>query len=242
MDTNMNKSPRQTASDESMEPAYDTLRRYAVHLLADRERERLKLATEIHDKIGQNLLALKIDISMLHVRTRGNHPLINSKAESLLKEIDVAIQNTKSIINSLHPPVLDLGLLAAIDWQIKEFEKLGAMTCTASVNGDEETFAAYNHYTLPVIRILHEAFINAMNHGKARAACVSLSTSENMLTVQVYDDGIGIRPDDLNKPNAYGLLGIREYARMKRGTFTMMPHDPSGTLMTVQLPARDRQH
>jgi signal transduction histidine kinase len=222
---------------DGYEPTPDVMRNYAMHLLIAREKERWKLANEIHDKLGQNLLALRIDISMLHARTTETHPLINSKAANYLNEIDIAIQNIRSIINRLHPPVVKLGLLAAVEWKIKEFEKQGIITCTLEIEGDEQEFVTSSRNIIAVVRLLDEALTNAVRHGQANTSRIVLSNFQGMLTIKIYDDGIGIQASDLNKPNAYGLIGIREYAQILRGSFSIGPNPEKGTVLTIQIPA-----
>jgi signal transduction histidine kinase len=173
---------------------------------------------------------------MLHARTTETHPLINNKAANYLNEIDIAIQNIRDIINRLHPPVLELGLLAAVQWKIKEFEKLENIACTLEIEGEEQEFTTSNRNTIAVIRLLDEALTNAVNHGRAKTSRIVLSSASGMLTIKVYDDGIGVQASDLNKPNAYGLIGIREYAQMRRGTFSIAPTSEKGTVLTIQIP------
>lgn len=224
-------------SQENMETSCDVLRHYALHLLTAREKERHRLATKIHDKIGQNLLALRIDISMLHARTGEKHPLIHGKTDGMLREIDIAIQNVKNLINRLHPPVLELGLLAAAEWKVKEFERVRNIACSLHVEGDEKSFASYDRYTTSVIRIMQEALMNAVNHASASVMKVSLSNDKGMLTILIDDDGRGVQPGELNKPSTYGLFGIREYARLQNGSFSITQNSPKGTVLKVQLPA-----
>ena len=160
----MNK--KENARNEQSRPLADenkTLRDYVVYLQNAREKEQEILASEIHDKIAQNLLALRLDIAMLHARTQQTHPLINSKASILLREIDVALQNTKNLINQLHAPVFALGLMASLDWKLKEFKKFWGMNCALKMNSDERSLERFNNYTIPLVRILHDALSSALN-------------------------------------------------------------------------------
>ena len=97
------------------------LRQFADHLMTSREADQQRLAGNIHDELGQNLLALRIDVSMLHARTTGTHPRLNRKAATMRQHLDVALANAREILNNLHPPVLTLGLLASVEWKIGEF-------------------------------------------------------------------------------------------------------------------------
>ncbi len=220
----------------------DMVNQFAAHLLQVREEERKRLANEIHDKLGQNLLALRIDVSMLHARTLDTHPRINNKADTVLNDLDVAIQNVREIINHLRPPVLELGLLASVEWKVKEFENNSKMPCSLQVNGNESEYAAYDYCAMPVIRILQELLTNAARHAGASTVDVALSNALEQLTIVVSDDGVGIHPDNPKKPNAFGLLGVREYVRMLNGEFLIGNNGKqNGTVLTVSIPCNGNQ-
>ncbi len=216
--------------------AQEVMRNFAVHLMAAREEERKHLANEIHDKLGQNLLALRIDVSMLHARTLDKHPRINNRTVNLLNDLDVALQNVRDIINHLRPPVLELGLLASVEWKVKEFEKYSRIPCSLLIDGSDQEYSVYDRHATPVVRILHEALTNVARHANARNVDIALSNAERTLKIKVYDDGVGVHPDNLNKPNAFGLLGIKEYARMLSGQFAIGDGKPRGTVLSVTIP------
>ena len=212
------------------------MRDYVVYLQEAKEKEHAVLAAKIHDKIAQNLLALRIDIAMLHGRTQNTHPHINHKAEGLLREIDVAIQNTKDIIRQLHSPVFALGLIASIDWTIKEFNRTGAAHGALHVLSKEEAFDRYNRHTIPVIRMLHEALRNAVQHRQAQSITVTVSAKKSALHIDITDDGTGIQPEDVNKHQAFGLIWIREYTRRQNGRFSITAPPSGGAHLSLFLP------
>lgn len=212
--------------------------RFAVHLLKVREDERKRLASDIHDKLGQNLLALRIDVSRLHARTRDAHPRINSKADTLLGDLDIALQNVRDIINHLRPPVVELGLLASVEWKVQEFERYNKIPCSLLVNGNDGDYAAYDYCAMPVMRILQESLTNVVRHASASMVGVAMSHGMNKLTIKVADDGVGMHADDLKKTDAFGLLGVMEYVRMLNGEFTIGKNgQKKGTVLTVAIPA-----
>ncbi|MBS1186137.1 MAG: response regulator [Burkholderiaceae bacterium] len=217
----------------------DQLRRLSNYLMYVCDEERQRLANEIHDTLGQNLLALKIDVSMLHARTRKNHPRINHRAAIMMEHLDVAVANVREIINNLYPPVLKLGLLASVEWKVGEFEKRHPIACTLQVDGHDTDYAPYDGYSMPMIRILHESLKNVARHASANCVNVALSGVPRRLTMQVVDDGVGIHPDHLCKDGAYGLVWIRERIGALGGEFTIGTNArQKGTMLTVSLPGR----
>jgi PAS domain S-box-containing protein len=107
----------------------EQLRQLAEHLETVKEEERKRIARDIHDELGQNLLALRIDISMLSARTGERHMRLHRRVEAVLENVDNTIRNVRYIMNELRPAVLDLGLQAALEWQAAEFRKRGSLDC-----------------------------------------------------------------------------------------------------------------
>ncbi|MBS1170452.1 MAG: response regulator [Burkholderiaceae bacterium] len=217
----------------------DQLRRLSNYLMYVCDEERQRLANEIHDSLGQNLVALKIDVSMLHARTRKNHPRINHRAAVMMEHLDVAVANVREIINDLYPPVLKLGLLASVEWKVGEFEKRHQIACTLQVDGHDNDYAPYDGYSMPMIRILHESLKNVAHHARANHVNVALSGVPRRLTMQIADDGIGILPEHLCKDGAYGLVWIRERINAMGGEFAIGANSQKrGTMLTISLPRR----
>ena len=215
----------------------DRLRRFSSHLMFACDEERQRLANEIHDQLGQNLLALRIDVSMLHARTLEAHPHINHRAAAVLNHIDVALANVREIINSLYPPVLALGILASVEWKVGEFEKRHRIPCALQVDGHDNDFAPYDNRSLSIIRILHESLTNVARHAEATHVYVTLSGAQSRLTMQVTDDGIGIQPKMLDKDGAYGLTWVQERIGTMGGEFAIDTNPRQrGTMMTVSVP------
>lgn len=213
------------------------LRQFADHLMTSREADQQRLAGNIHDELGQNLLALRIDVSMLHARTTGTHPRLNRKAATMLHHIDVALANAREIINKLHPPILTLGLLASIEWKIGEFERHQRIPCALHIEGRDSDYAPYDNRTLPLIKILHESLTNVARHANASHVHVTLASDSRKLNLAVSDDGIGIQRNQLSKKGAFGLIWMRERIGALGGTFVISASTQrKGTALTISIP------
>src|SRR5262249_10995185 len=151
-----------------------------------------RIAREIHDELGQNLLALRIDISMLHVRTGAAHPKLNKKVRAVLDQIDSTMKSMRSIINNLRPTVLDLGLNAAIEWQVKEFQRRTGIACDLKMQ--EKELIVGDDLATALFRILQESLHNVLRHAQATHAGIELYKDDSKLFMKIVDNGIGIFP------------------------------------------------
>lgn len=203
-----------------------------------RESERRRIGRDIHDDLGQQLLALKIDLSLLQVSTTGAHPLLTERLGAILTGVDLSIAALRAVINDLRPRALDAGLAAAIEWQLGEFTRVNGIAHVlerepACFDGvpDASRDAA-------VFRILQEALANVVRHAHASEVRVRLQRGAGLLTMSVQDNGIGMPADRPLHGN--GLQGMRERVAAIDGRFTIDSHSGGGTLLTLSFPLIQR--
>jgi PAS domain S-box-containing protein len=215
------------------------LRGLAARLEAAREEERTKIARDIHDELGQTLTALKMDISWIgrHAASpEGIEPkALLERIKQLTEMTDAAINEVRRIAAQLRPGILDdLGLSAALAWQGDEFERRTGIEC--AVNCDVRDEALSRDLATTVFRAFQEALTNVTRHADAKHVEVSLASDGDSLTLEVRDDGRGIRDEDLTAPRSLGLLGIRERARRLGGVASFSRRAEGGTSVTLRLP------
>ena len=197
----------------------EQLRQLAEHLATVKENERKRIAREIHDELGQNLLALRLDVSMLRARTETSHPRLHRRVDAVLNNVDTTIRSVRGIMNELRPPVLDLGLQAAIEWQAGEFRKRSGLACHIVVP-DERIFGAIPaDVEIVLFRSLQESLTNVMRHAQASTVEIVLAAGQGRLTLSVADDGVGIAPQHRGKQHSFGLIGIAERVGALGGCF-----------------------
>lgn len=221
--------------EEELRKSKDILQQLSAHQERIKEIERKRIAREIHDDLGQSLLALRIDVSMMHARTAETHPKLHRKANTVLENIDGAIRSVKSIINNLRPATLELGLDAAIEWQVKEFERISAIRCHLTLDSNGICFDRDDERALALFRILQESLTNIARHAQASAVTVMLRTTDGRLLLRVTDNGIGMPPLVGAKPNAFGLVGMRERIHSLGGELHIESSAGHGTVITVTL-------
>jgi PAS domain S-box-containing protein len=216
----------------------EQLRKLAVHLETVKEDERTRIAREIHDELGQNLLALRIDLSMLSARTSARHGLLHQRVNAALDNVDATIRSVRGIMNELRPAVLDLGLPAALEWQVAEFRKRTGLACTLELPGEEMCAGVAPELAIVLFRGLQEALCNVRRHAQASRVDIALAVHERRLTLRVADDGLGLppvaAPAPCGKDDAFGLIGMAQRAAALGGSMTVLtPPEGSGCRLTL---------
>lgn len=222
---------------KKVEEALHHSRQMLRHLISYQERvredERKRIAREIHDDPGQNLLALRLDVSMLHARTGAAHPKLNERVRIVLHHIDATMKAPRAAINTLRPTVLDLGLNAAIEWQVQDFRRRSGIRCVLST---EDDFKLDDGRATALFRILQESLNNVTRHSQATEVRIKLCRRHDGLVMTIADNGIGIYPDCRRKANSFGLVGLEERINAFGGKFEIESNDGKGTTLTVHLP------
>jgi PAS domain S-box-containing protein len=218
----------------ALQQSQQLLRELGKHTEEIVEQERKRIARELHDQLGQNLMALRIDVLLMQGAAGPNQPEVAATVESALKNIDSMIKNVRSIINNLRPAVLDLGLAATFEWEIKEFERRSGIASTLTT--DRSEFNVDDALALALLRILQESLNNVLRHAYANMVDIRLYGDDHNLCLEVADNGVGDYPGCRRKANAYGLLGIEERVAALGGTLSIVTEKGKGLVLTVTLP------
>lgn len=226
-------------TEEALQKSREQLRLLATYQEQVKEDERKRIAREIHDELGQNLMALRIDVSLLQVRTSQSHPLLNDKVRSALQQIDASIKAVRAIINNLRPSVLDLGLSAAIEWQVNEFERRTGISCKLAIEGEQADADLDDKRATALFRILQESLANVARHAQASLVHVSLQRHDQRFRMEIADNGVGLFPGCRRKPNSFGLLGIGERIAALAGEFIVDSIPGKGTVLRISIPVEE---
>ena len=206
----------------------------SAHLQKAKEIERTRIAREVHDDIGGNLTAIKIDLVWLLSRIGKKQALLLEKTHGLEALVDRTMEITSRIARDLRPPLLDLGLLAAIEWEATEFQKRMEIPCI--VNCANEHIAANPELAHALFSVFREILTNISKHAGATKVEVDLSVKGGMFTLKVTDNGRGIERTDLLKSGSFGLRGMLERARHLGGDISFDRGQTLGTVVTARLP------
>ena len=225
-------------SQNKLQLSHQKLRRLADHAYQIKEMERKRIAREIHDDLGQSLLALRIEAELLAGRTKGTHSHLHKRARATLLQIDTTIKSVRQIINDLRPTVLDLGLSAAVEWQVNQFQKRTGIRC--EIQDDHGEIALPDHCATAFFRILQESLTNIVRHANATRVKVELRLNGGWLSLTVRDNGCGLPPGGRNKHGSFGLVGIEERIVILGGTCAVFSEPDGGTTVMVSAPVIGR--
>jgi signal transduction histidine kinase len=204
------------------------------HLENVKEQERARIARELHDDIGGNLTAIKIDVLWLAERVGDAEPKIRAKLAALESLVDQTAASITRIGHDLRPGILDLGLVAAIEWQAADFSDRTAVASSVTVKCDALELDPNTEMAL--FSIFRETLTNIAKHAGADHVRIGLECTDEGVELTVTDNGRGLVPADRLKPTSFGLRGMEERAAQLGGTVTFTSARPQGTRVRVRIP------
>jgi PAS domain S-box-containing protein len=230
---------RRNQAERELIASREQLRQLAAHLEGAREQERIRIAREIHDELGQILTVLKMDLEAVAARYRTSTPRplqdIIRRVAAMLQNLDVMIGMVRRIASELRPGILDhLGIAAAIEWQLREIESRAGIRCR--VVGLPEQLPLDAQQSTSVFRIFQEMLTNVVRHAGAASIRVEVQTDAASMMLRVTDDGRGFDVSRLAHPESLGLLGMRERALMLGASVKIDSEPGTGTTVTLRIP------
>lgn len=229
-----NEVTEQYLAEERLKESYEATRKLTEHLQNVREEERLHIAREIHDELGQLLTVLKMDVSWLNRKIQPVSEPVKEKLTELLSLIDVTVKKVRHIASELRPSLLDdLGLIAAMEWHIEEFEKRSGIELETNLPPAELLLP--EPVKIGLFRILQESLTNVARHSGAQKATIALLQKENNLILTIKDDGKGFDAENTKK-KTLGLLGMKERTLMIGGEYKITGAPGLGTTVEVTVP------
>jgi signal transduction histidine kinase len=206
----------------------------AFHLQEVSELEKTRLARELHDALGSLLTAIKMDVAWVRGRLNADQTVLIDKLERAMKNLDQGIQKKRQIIEGLRPTTLSsFGLVTAA----RELAEQAANQAGWKLRIDmpEEDPNLPDDAEIALFRTLQEALTNAAKHAKATQVRISLACEPQACKLEIDDNGVGFCERDA-RPNAYGLLGMRQRLAGRGGTLEIISEAGRGTLVRISLP------
>ena len=230
-------------AEQNLKKSREQSRKLATHLQSVSEKERLKIAREIHDELGQSLAALKMDLALLSRDLSDKNEKIDSESilaeiTSMINLVNNTIKQVRKIITELRPEILDsIGLIAALEWYSKDFQERFGIGCVFASNVDELNLT--KEYSIAIYRIFQETLTNITRHAKATKINVKCEkTGNEKLLLEVSDNGIGITNENIDASDSFGILGMKERATILSGEVKIWGKTGEGTTVQVVIPLK----
>lgn len=223
-----------TAAQAALAESERQLRALTDHLQQAVEDERAAIAREVHDDVGGMLTALRFDLSWIE---KHGEDAVRARARQGLDTLNQAVLAVQRLLRNLRPPALDAGIVAALDFLVSQFASRTGIE--AQLTSNRERIELAEPLAIVVYRVAQESLTNVAKHAQARRARVDLVLQDDMLSLEISDDGVGIRAADLDKPGSFGLRGLQERVRQAHGWLDVSVGERRGAVM-LTLPLTER--
>jgi len=217
----------------ALEESETRLRALTRHLETVKEEERHRIAREIHDDIGATLTALRFELVGL-ARQGQNQPVLAPRLAAMLGLLEQAVAASHRIQHNLRPPVLDAGLVAALQWLVRSFASRTSISATFETNREDLPLPA--ECAAAMYRVAQESLSNISKYAQAQHVSVQLFVAAGEVTLEISDDGVGFDPGMLQATPGFGLRGLIERARGFGGWAEISSAPGRGTTVMFSVP------
>jgi PAS domain S-box-containing protein len=197
-----------------LEDTQQLLRQLAARNESAREDERKRLKRELHDELGQYLLALRLGISVVDMQFGADNAPLREKTQRLIEMVDTTIKVVRHVVASLRPAALDMGIVSALEWLADEYSERANLQI--ELHTPEEEVCMDDACATAIFRIVQESLTNVVRYAKADKVDIRLECEDAHYILEVRDNGVGFDPA-LRKEKSFGLISIRERAIMLGG-------------------------
>jgi len=224
-------------AEHAQQRAREELRELSANLQKIREDEKTRIARELHDDLGQQLTALKMDISSVEETLGGSaSELVRDHLQGMRRLIDATVASVRRIAADLRPVMLDdLGLIPAVEWLANDFTNRYGIDVERDIETGDARFSPAGATAL--FRIVQEALTNVARHADATLVTLSLRAGDEAFVLRIADNGQGAHRDGELAGKSFGLLGIRERAHMLGGAVDIQTSQGNGFALSVTIPA-----
>jgi signal transduction histidine kinase len=221
---------------QQMRSSQNTLQSITKGILRTQEEERAKISREMHDGIGQELTALKMNLDILSPLINPNLSAENQERWNEAKTIaEQALQDIRELSRLLRPRMLDdLGLFPTLRWYVRSFVKRVNISVDLQIDGDEDKLNPEKQTIL--FRVVQEALNNVAKHSHATSAVVRLQCGEQEAYLRIRDDGVGFDPNNRSAESGSGLAGMRDRVMLYKGRFDVHSEPQRGTQLEISIP------
>jgi len=207
----------------------------STHLQNVAELEKAKLARELHDELGALLVSARMDISRVEQNLQSDNADTRQRLARVQQNLAAGVDLKRRIIEELRPTLLDnVGLFAALRWQMKETCRNAALKCTEFYPQQEPKFTA--QASIALYRVAQEAMTNILKHSGAKSVDIALEIDREEILLRIADDGRGIPASRLGAAGSHGMASMRHRVRALGGSLSVSNPAAGGTLIMARIP------
>lgn len=227
-------------SENNLAKSQELLKKFARHLQDNQEEERVIIATQLDNELGQILVRLKMDIGLMKqniLKESSNNESINlfKKLDDAHNTIGNSIKTTLKLMNELRYEVLYLmGFVEAVKLYSTDFQEQNKIKCI--FESAIEKLKIDGKQVISLFRIFEIAMSNVAEHSKATEVKISLSTNTKKIRLEIADNGIGFSQKQQANPSSNGLIFMKERTFLMNGTLLIESIKKQGTKITVEIP------
>lgn len=220
------------------------LRRLSRELIRAQENERLRIATELHDHVAQDLATLKLDLGGLLDLPEAAAPAVGQRLAVMSERLSEAINAIRNLAYNLLPPGLeDLGLVRTLSRYCADFSSRGGVEVEFFADGMDGMRLGFETQ-INIYRLVQEALTNVRKHARASRATVRIIGSHPSVIVRIEDNGRGVdlqqRQDEFYQDKKMGIWGMRQRARLLGGRITLRSRPGHGMRIHIEIPVENR--
>lgn len=223
-------------AEEELKNSLEQLHQLTQHVEKVREEERVNIARELHDDLGQALTAVKIDLGIIKQNVKDKE--ITKRINKTTALVSDTIKTVQKITFELRPKIIDdLGLEAGIDWYTTEFSERNGIDVILEMDSNIEISS---DVSIVIFRIMQESLTNIARHANASQIDIQLNKKDNSINLVIADNGRGIKKSELQSKKAFGIIGMKERADSIGGTLDIYKNSEGGTTLKLKFPLQNK--
>jgi PAS domain S-box-containing protein len=228
-------------AQESLNKSREQLRLLSTRLMNAQEKERTRIAYELHDELGQSLVGLKFQLTGLQKKLKGRKSGASQEITQALETINGMSDDIRRISQELRPSILEhLGLMEALDWLLEDFSKKSRITIVKKMDKIKQKFSKQQE--IMIFRIFQEALTNIGKHSEATQVTVAISEDKKSAFFAIRDNGKGFSQKEVEERSPLkignGLIAMKERSIMARGELRIDSLPGEGTAITFEIPKK----
>ncbi len=228
-------------TENELKRSEQEIHNFAEYLQTARENERALVASELHDDVGQALTGIKMDIFLIKNKMSKDKKEIPGEFQKMEKLLDDSIQKLRKIYSELRPSLLEhFGIGEAMRQYVSDFQEQSGTQCT--FHQDPEEIILNENRSIALYRILQGSINNIKWHSQATKVNIRLEGKGPNLKLTIRDNGKGIKKEQINSGESFGLIGMRERARFLGGELEIKGLPNKGTTVSIKIPLKQKNN